>query len=85
MNDSLRLKRLHYRSWHRGCKETDLILGRFADGRLSALDGPLLNLYEQFLEEEDADIWAWLTGKPAPEEYIVLLKLLQNQEAQAVD
>lgn len=75
MND-IRLKRLTYRSWHRGCKETDLILGRFADTRLSSLRPPQIDTFERLLEENDADIWGWLTGKEAPEEYRELLELL---------
>lgn len=76
MND-IRLKRLTYRSWHRGCKETDLILGRFADTRLSGLTPELLDAFERLLDEDDADIWGWLTGKSTPEEYRELLELLK--------
>lgn len=64
------LKRLTYRSWHRGCKETDLILGTYCARRLEALDAPQLALFEALLDEDDAEIWAWLTGKtscPKPE------------------
>ncbi len=59
------LKRLTYRSWHRGCKETDLILGTYCARRLEALDAPQLALFEALLDEDDSDIWAWLTGKTA--------------------
>lgn len=76
MNE-IRLKRLTFRSWHRGCKETDLILGRFADARLQSLPPELLNTFERLLDENDADIWNWLTGKEAPAEYVSLLKLLK--------
>ena len=58
-----RLKRLRYRSWHRGCKETDIILGNFADDRLETLELPLLDVYERLLDEDDANIWDWITGK----------------------
>lgn len=75
MND-IRLKRLTYRSWHRGCKETDLILGRFADLHLASASPKLLDAFERLLDEDDADIWAWLTGKEAPEEYRAVLELL---------
>lgn len=80
--DNTRLKRLHYRSWHRGCKETDLILGRFADARLPALETPFVDVYEQLLDEDDADIWSWLTGKAeAPEQYAALIALLRDDVA----
>ncbi len=61
-----RLKRLRYRSWHRGCKETDIILGNFADDRLETLELPLLDVYERLLDEDDANIWDWITGKSSP-------------------
>jgi len=78
MEKSTHLKRLHYRSWHRGCKETDLVLGHFADHKMSQLPADMLAIYELLLDENDADIWGWLTGKPAPAEYSALLALLQD-------
>lgn len=73
----LRLKRLRFRSWHRGCKETDLILGRFSDARLPKLCDADLAALEALLEEDDADIWDWLTGRvPPPEAYAALIELL---------
>jgi antitoxin CptB len=59
------LKRLTYRSWHRGCKETDLILGTYCERRLAALSEDGLALFEALLDEDDAEIWSWLTGKTA--------------------
>ncbi|MDB4249433.1 succinate dehydrogenase assembly factor 2, partial [Amylibacter sp.] len=38
-----RLKRLRMRSWHRGIKEMDLILGGFADNEMSKLSIEELN------------------------------------------
>ena len=78
-SDETRLKRLRYRSWHRGCKETDVILGQFADERMSALEAPQLDIYERLLDEEDSDIWSWLTGKDTPSnpDYQALLTLLK--------
>lgn len=61
------IRRLRYRSWHRGCKETDILLGPFADVRLESLTDSQLYEYEQILEENDWDIWAWVTDKqPLP-------------------
>jgi antitoxin CptB len=78
----IRLKRLGFRSWHRGCKETDLILGRFADSRLKTLASPFVDIYEQLLDEDDADIWNWLIGKTeAPEKYAALVELLKEEGA----
>lgn len=58
-----RLKRLHMRSWRRGMKEMDLILGRFADDCLAALAPEELDLYERMLGENDQDLYLWVTGR----------------------
>jgi antitoxin CptB len=80
MNHEIRLRRVRYRSWHRGCKETDVILGRFADERLETLTPEQLTVYEALLDEQDVDIWNWLVGKeeatnPA---YVPILHLLKQ-------
>lgn len=73
-----RLKRLRYRSWHRGCKETDIILGNFADDRLETLDSGLLAVYERLLDEDDVNIWDWISGKTAPsEDYKPLIEMFK--------
>lgn len=65
------LKRLLYQSWHRGCKETDMLLGQFAKKHLHEFSDEELVLYEQFLEENDWNIYAWLTQQlPFPEPYL---------------
>jgi antitoxin CptB len=79
-NQPIRLKRLHYRSWHRGCKETDVILGNFADRHLEELSPAQLDIYERLLDEQDADIWNWLVGKTRPpqREYAALIAILRK-------
>lgn len=75
-----RLKRLIYRSVHRGCKETDLIFAQFAQEQLPALPPESLDTYEELLEEADADIWLWLVGSqnvPRPE-YAPFIELLRR-------
>lgn len=62
-----RRRRVRFRSWHRGTREADLILGPFADHAAAGLTGPELDQYEALLEEADADVLAWLTGgAPVP-------------------
>lgn len=76
--DPNRLKRLRYRSWHRGCKETDIVLGPFADSALDGLDKGLVDRYEALLDESDSDIWNWLAGREdAPEAYRTLIAMMQ--------
>lgn len=64
--DVIRRKRLKFRSWHRGMKEADLLLGSFADRHLDALDADLLTQYEALLDAEDVDLWDWLIGRHDP-------------------
>lgn len=60
-----RLKRLKLRSWRRGMKEMDLILGRFADRELAAMGEGELAVYEALLAENDQDLYLWVTGARA--------------------
>lgn len=85
INHEIRLRRVRYRSWHRGCKETDVILGRFADERLETLSNDDLDIYEKLLDEQDVDIWNWLVGKEAAKDaaYVPLLELLKAHSDQA--
>ena len=62
----IRRKRLLFRSWHRGTREADLILGSFAEANLAAFDESRLNRYEALLECTDADLFDWITGRAAP-------------------
>ena len=65
-----RRKRLLFRCWHRGTREMDLILGRFADAEIADLsDGDMAEL-ERLIEVPDPDLYAALTGdKPLDPEY----------------
>jgi antitoxin CptB len=62
----IRRKRLLFRSWHRGTRESDLILGRFADEHLARFDEGQLGRYEALLDCADADIFDWVSGRAAP-------------------
>ena len=61
-----RRKRLLFRSWHRGTREADLILGSFANEHLAAFDAAQLGRYEALLDRPDPEIFDWLTGRCAP-------------------
>jgi antitoxin CptB len=62
----IRRKRLLFRSWHRGTRESDLILGRFAEAHLAGLDHAQLDRYEALLECADADLYDWVSGRASP-------------------
>ena len=64
--DEIRLKRLRMRSWRRGTKEMDMILGPYSDASLSDLSATDLDQYETLLSENDQDLYQWVTGKVTP-------------------
>ena len=74
----IRRKRLLFRSWHRGTRESDLILGRFADSHLAGFDVAQLDRYEALLDCADADIFEWVSGRiiPPPEHHHDVTRLL---------
>jgi antitoxin CptB len=52
----VRKRRMLFRAWHRGMREMDLILGRFADGNISRLSEHEIGLLEALMEMPDPDI-----------------------------
>ena len=60
-----RRKRLLFRCWHRGTREMDLILGRFADAEIADLGDDELAQLEHLIEVPDPDLYAALTGDSA--------------------
>jgi antitoxin CptB len=65
-----RRKRLLFRCWHRGTREMDLILGRFADAEIVGLSDDELAQFEHLIEVPDPDLYAALTGNaPRAPEY----------------
>jgi antitoxin CptB len=57
-----RRKRLLFRCWHRGTREMDLILGRFADASIAELSDTELAQLEQLIEVPDPDLYAALSS-----------------------
>lgn len=55
-----RRRRALYRAGHRGTKEMDWMLGRFADAMLPVMGDAELMLFEQMLAVADPDINNWL-------------------------
>jgi len=60
-----RIRRLAMRSMRRGIREMDLILSAFAEGALAGMSEVDLALYEALLEENDHDLYLWVTGQQA--------------------
>jgi antitoxin CptB len=62
MDRETRLKRLNFRSWHRGTREADMMIGGFFDVHSANWSDAEIDWYENFLEEQDVDIMAWALG-----------------------
>jgi antitoxin CptB len=70
----VRRRKLLFRSWHRGMREMDLILGRFADHAMTELDTAELDEFERLMEMPDREVLAWVTGEaPVPAAYDTVL------------
>jgi len=80
---SERRKKLLFRAWRRGVRETDLIVGRFADAYIEGLDESSLNDFERLIEVPNADLYAWVSGEVAvPTSYnTALLRQLRDFHA----
>ena len=78
-------KRLIFRSWHRGTREMDLLLGSFADKYASDFSEDELTEYDDLLELSDPDLYSWISGaKEAPANLAdgaVMQKLLKHRFA----
>lgn len=77
-------KRLLFRSWHRGTRELDLLMGSFAERNLPAMNDAELDLYDIILTHPDPDLYNWITGQEtAPANFMnsVMEKLLTHKVA----
>ena len=57
-----RRRRMLFRSWHRGTREADLIMGRFADTHIVAFSDAELDQFEHLLDALETDLLSWMTG-----------------------
>ncbi len=62
MDRDARIKRLKFRSWHRGTKEADMMIGGFFDRCHQLWSDAEIDWFEAFLEEQDVDIMGWALG-----------------------
>ena len=71
---SAEIKRMTPRSWRRGMKEMDLVLGPFAEAHLGAMEDAARHRYDLLLSENDPEIFAWITGAAeVPARYAALI------------
>jgi len=83
-----RRRKLLFRAWRRGVREMDLIVGRFADAHIAALDEPALDDFERLIEVPNAALYAWVSGGeavPQAHDSAVLRRLIAfHQRAEAM-
>lgn len=56
----MRRRRALYRAAHRGTKEMDWLLGRYAADRVPAMDLPALDHFERLLAVSDVELHGWI-------------------------
>ena len=82
MSDRLETQRrkLLFRSLRRGTKESDIVMGGFAEAHLADLDEVQLASFEALLDANDQDVLGWVIGmhEPPPEYDTDVLRMLQN-------
>lgn len=59
----VRRRKILFRAWHRGMREMDLIMGRFADAEIGDLSEEDLGEFERLIEVTDRDLLGWITGE----------------------
>lgn len=57
-----RRKRLLFRSWHRGMREMDYVLGTFANATIETMSDEELSEFEMLMQLPDPDMYKWLSG-----------------------
>ena len=63
MDHATRLKRLKFRAWHRGTRESDYAVGGFFERYHKEWNAEEIAWFERFMDEQDADIIGWALGK----------------------
>ncbi|WP_343347294.1 succinate dehydrogenase assembly factor 2 [Sphingomicrobium sp. XHP0239] len=65
-----RRRALKYRSWHRGTREADMMIGGFFDRYQHLWTAEDMDWFDALLMEQDVDIMAWAIGTAeAPAKY----------------
>ena len=61
-----RSKRLRFRAWHRGTRESDYLMGCFFDRNHEQWSEADFDWFEALLDEEDPEVLSWIMGTEAP-------------------
>ena len=65
-----RRKRVLYRAWHRGTRELDMLIGRFAERHIESMDHDRLDQFERLMEASEPELMAWLSKRDALPEWV---------------
>lgn len=79
-------KKLIFRSWHRGTKEMDLLMGSFAKGYVPDFSAEEVSQYEDLLGLSDPDLYNWYTKReeiPSNLNNSVMQKFLAHKPSEA--
>ncbi len=68
-----KIAKLIYQSNHRGCKENDMLLSNLIS-KIQYFSEAEILLYEEFLSEDDYDIYRWFLTNSMPAKYLFLLQ-----------
>jgi antitoxin CptB len=76
----IRRRRAAYRACHRGTKEMDVVLGRFAQARLAGMSLAELADFERLLAQPDPLLTAWFERRVVPDEpaFAALVRALRD-------
>lgn len=80
-----RLARAKFRSWHRGTREADYMIGGFFDRYASEWGEAQLAWFEALLDEDDVDVMAWALGTQPPPDHLASDLLTAMQKLDYVD
>lgn len=76
----MRRRRALYRAAHRGTKEMDWLIGRFAEARVAGMDATEIARFERLLDTADPELERWILG-PAdaePDEFADFVAALRR-------
>jgi antitoxin CptB len=66
----VRRRKILFRAWHRGTREMDLLMGRFADAVLAGMSETELDEFERLIDVPDPELFGWVMGEAdAPADY----------------
>jgi antitoxin CptB len=80
-----RLARAKFRSWHRGTREADYMIGGFFDRYHAVWSEDELAWFEALLDEDDVDVMAWALGSQPPPRHLAGDMLTTMQKLDYVD